>query len=70
MKRIKGTIVHIELEGGFWGIQTDSENYYPLHMHEQIKEEGRIISCSIELVDMMTAQNWGVPCKLLTFTTK
>ncbi len=70
MKRITGKIVYIDLEGGFWGIQTDTENYFPLHMHEQLKEDERLISCSIQEVDVMTAQNWGIACRILTFTTR
>jgi len=70
MKRIKGEIVYIDLEGGFWGIQTAEANYFPLHMHEQLKTKGKTISCTVEVNhDIMTMQNWGIPCKIITFTT-
>lgn len=70
MKRIEGEIVYIDLEGGFWGIKTKEENYFPVQMHEQLKTKGKSISCSIEIdPDIMTMQNWGIPCRIVTFKT-
>lgn len=70
MKRIKGEIVFIDLEGGFWGIRTLDEKFFPVHMHEQLKSPGRMITCSIEVdLDIMTTQSWGTPCRIVTFTT-
>ncbi len=69
MTKIEGTVKYIDLEGGFWGIVTESENYYPIHFHEQLKQHGLHLSCSIVKLNVMTAQNWGIPCRIESFVT-
>ena len=68
-KKIKGTLKFIDLEGGFWGIVTPQGNYAPLELPEQLKKNGQALSCTVEEVDVMTAHNWGIPCKIISFTT-
>lgn len=66
---INGKTVFMDLEGGFWGISTDSEDYLPINFPEQLKQAGMDISCGIEELDIMTSQNWGVPCRIISFST-
>jgi len=70
MKKVTGKIVYVDLEGGFWGIQTSEANYFPLHMHEQLKLKDQEITCHIQVdEEVMTMQAWGIPCHIITFTT-
>ncbi len=69
VKRISGIIRYIDLEGGFWGIEAE-ENYYPINFPEQLKTENEKIHCSIIIDDdLMTLQQWGIPCRILSFLT-
>jgi hypothetical protein len=67
--KINGKVDYIELEGGFWGIKTNSENYLPIDLPEQLQQKGETVVCTVEVLDIMTTHNWGVPCKVLSFTT-
>lgn len=68
-RRIKGTVKHLEFEGGFWGIIGD-DNYYPLNFPEQLKTDGAQIECTIEIMDdVMTSVSWGLPCRIHSFKT-
>ena len=70
MTYITGTSTYIDLEGGFWGIKTATDNYYPINMPEQLKTEGCKAYCSITILeDVMTMQNWGIVCKVESFNT-
>ncbi len=59
----------MDLEGGFWGIVTDNEDYLPLEFPEQLKTVDMEVTCSIEVADEMTMHNWGVPCYIVSFST-
>ena len=70
MPSITGTIVFKNLEGGFWGIETKDANYLPLHMHEQLKKNGLIVTLEIvDRSDIMSNSNWGKPCEIVAFST-
>ena len=68
-RSITGVIKYVDLEGGFWGIETDQEKYFPLNLPEQLKEIDAKVSCNIEVLDVMSLQSWGTPCKIFSFTT-
>ena len=71
MKHVTGTITYVDLEGGFWGIKTNTNNYLPLEMPDQLKYDGLETSCALFILeDVMTMNNWGIPCKLISFKTK
>jgi len=68
-KRIQGIVKYIDLEGGFWGIESD-DNYLALNFPEQLKKNGASISCVVETdIDVMTMYNWGTVCKIISFST-
>ena len=69
METIMGKSVYVSLEGGFWGISTDAGNYLPIEMPEQLKCKDQPISCTVELIEVMSLQNWGQPCRIISFKT-
>ncbi|MEM2124626.1 MAG: protease inhibitor I42 family protein [Methanolinea sp.] len=66
-----GTIVHVPLEGGFFGIAgDDGRNYLPLALGEEFHVDGlRVAFEAEEVPDVATIQMWGTPVNL-TFTEK
>jgi len=69
-QQIKGKAVYINLEGGFWGIETDSSKFYPLQMPEQLKIANAAVQCTIKLrEDIASIYSWGVPCEIISFST-
>jgi inhibitor of cysteine peptidase len=66
-----GTIVFIDLEGGFYGIVgDDGRDYYPLMMDEQFRKDGLRIAFDYEPVkDMAAIQMWGIPVNLTFIET-
>lgn len=59
----QGTIRHISLEGGFYGIVTDKGlKLLPLNLAKQYRQDGAIIEFSGEYAkNLMTIQQWGKP---------
>ena len=58
---ISGTVKYIELEGGFYGIQTDEgEDYFPINLADEYKEDGlKIIFKMKSRTDIFTTVMWG-----------
>jgi hypothetical protein len=56
-----GTIVHDELEGGFWGIMTDSGTRYELvSLPEKFKKAGASVKFTgVEVKDAASIHMWG-----------
>ncbi len=60
---IRGTVVYLEMEGGFYGIITDDgESLLPLNLSEEHQVNGMLIyfTYSVE-EDIATIQQWGTP---------
>ena len=69
-KRVVGIVKYLEIEMGFWGIETDNEKYFPINLPEQLKTNKAEIICSLEILEyVMTSHNWGRPCKVISFMT-
>lgn len=68
---IKGTVKYIDLEIGFWGIETaDGEKFIPVNMPEQLKNQGREVEITAELSpDLGGLHMWGTYIKILSFET-
>jgi len=64
---LKGTIVFVELEGGFYGIIADSgERYFPLNLDEQHKVNNLKVRIEGKLrKNVMTTTMWGTPFEIL-----
>ena len=73
MKRVKirGKVVYQKLGPGFWGIIGDNgEEYRPLNMPEQLKNEGSKVQCTArEIEEDASIFMWGVPVKIISFET-
>jgi len=68
--RIKGKVVHQDLEGGFWGVVgEDGRQWLPVNMPEQLKEEGKEVSLTVKETETVSIQMWGTPIQVLSFHT-
>lgn len=58
---IVATVRYIDLEGGFYGVESDAgENYYPINLTDEFKEDGlRIIFKVKPRPEIMTTVMWG-----------
>lgn len=68
-KKVTGTTKFIDLEGGIWAIMTTQGNFAPLNFPEQLRTEGKKVSCTLKELDVMTLHNWGIPCEIISFST-
>ncbi len=55
------TVKYIDLEGGFYGIESDAGvSYLPINLEDEYKEDGlRIVFKMRERNDIMTTKMWG-----------
>lgn len=62
-----GTVIFVNLEGGFYGIiGDDGTNYYPLQLDDQYKVDGLRVAFEYEPVkETVTIQMWGEPVNLI-----
>ncbi|WP_157209629.1 hypothetical protein [Methanosalsum zhilinae] len=67
-----GTVIHVDLEGGFYGIVTDKgDRYYPLNMDEIYAENGMDITFVGKVKeDTVTAQMWGTPVEIISMSER
>ncbi len=61
-----GTVLHLEMEGGFYGIESDSGDHYrPVNLPEPFASAGlRVRFCADPVQGLMGIQMWGVPVKI------
>jgi hypothetical protein len=61
-----GTITHMELEGGFYGlIASDGTRYLPLNLDDLFKVDGMNVTFEgILRDDVATIQQWGIPLEI------
>jgi len=61
-----GTVTHVELEGGFYGIVTDDgARYLPLDLSEEYRTDGmRVTFTAVPAEDTATIQQWGTPIRI------
>ena len=61
-----GTIRHIPLEGGFWGIiADDGRRFDPLELDPALQRDGlRVHFEAMPETDVMTVRMWGTPVTL------
>lgn len=61
IKDMKGTVVYVDLEGGFYGIRgEDGKSYNPINLEEEYKRDGiRIEFSAVVRKDIMSIQMWG-----------
>ncbi|MEZ4701978.1 MAG: hypothetical protein R2834_16720 [Rhodothermales bacterium] len=63
----KGTIVYLDLEGGFYGIEAeDGERYFPINLALTYREDGLRVQFDMRLrTDVMTTVMWGTPIEII-----
>ena len=66
-----GTVRHIALEGGFYGIVTDTgANYLPINLGNEFRQDGlRVRFEKVQRSDVVTIYMWGVPVELTKIET-
>ena len=62
-----GTVIFLDLEGGFYGIRgDDGEDYYPVRLDEEFQVHGLRVSFESEPAkDVVTIHMWGIPVNLI-----
>lgn len=69
--KIKGTVRYINLETGFWGIETpDGQKYIPINMPEQLKHDGKTVEVKAKSADGVSGLHmWGKYVDITSFKT-
>ncbi len=64
--RITGTIVHNDIEGGFWGIVgDDGAKYRPVDgLPEAVQTDGLRVEAEVEPVTVLSFAMWGRSVRL------
>lgn len=64
--KIVGTMVYEDIEGGFWGIETDDgEKFKPVSgLPESAQEKGQRVEAEVERVQVMGISMWGKAVKV------
>jgi len=64
---VTGTVKHIELEGGFYGIVGDQGNKFdPVNLPDRFKEDGlRVKACMKQLEDRVSFRMWGTLVEII-----
>ncbi len=62
-----GTVIFVDLEGGFYGILTDlGQQFYPLNLDEMYSQDGMEVTFVAQVKDdIVTAQMWGIPVEIM-----
>ena len=62
-----GTVTHVDLEGGFYGIVADDgERYLPMDLDEAWLIDGERVTFAARILDgVMTIQQWGTPVEIV-----
>lgn len=66
-----GTIVYVDLEGGFYGlVAEDGTKYNPLNLEEAFKQDSlRVRFRGEKKTDVMTTRMWGTNLQILDMLT-
>lgn len=67
MPKITATVVHLDFEGGFWGLVGDDEQkWLPIDsLPESVQKDGLRVEARIEPVQAVSFAMWGRPVRLL-----
>ncbi len=59
--QVEGTVVWLDFEGGFWGIEGDDERKYcPEDLPESVATKGKRVRMSYERSERMSTRMWGI----------
>ena len=64
-----GTIRHVGVEGGFWGITGDNgQKYDPLNLPEELQQAGLKLKFWVRIrKDIATTHMWGTPVQIVRY---
>ena len=63
--RFDGTVVYVDLEGGFYGIEAvTGERLLPLNLAEGFQRDGLAVTVHGRFEEAMTIQQWGRPFQI------
>ncbi|MHA1379697.1 MAG: hypothetical protein ACTSRG_15105 [Candidatus Helarchaeota archaeon] len=63
----KGTIKHLKIEGGFYGIiGEDGSKYYPSNLPDEFKKEGLRVIFRVKKRSVVSFQMWGTNVEIVT----
>lgn len=61
----QGTVQFLNLEGGFYGIITDSgKRLLPMNLAKEFRQNGAIIRVKGKVKNVLTIQQWGTPFEI------
>ncbi len=68
--KIKGTVKHHKISGGFWGISDEKgKNWRPLVMPEKLQKDGLLVEIEAEKApETISIFMWGTSIKILQFS--
>ena len=66
---VMGTVRHIDLEGGFYGIVTDDgRRLEPVNLPREYRKDGvRLRARVVSLRDRVSIRMWGTPVRIIEF---
>jgi hypothetical protein len=64
--KIKGTITHVPLSGGFWGITADNgQKFRPVHaLAQEFQQEGLTVEAIVEPAQVFSIFMWGTDVEI------
>ena len=63
---LTGTMTFVDLEGGYWAVVSDGENYIPLNLPENYKVEGKRVTFEVvEQPDMVGIHMGGTYVEII-----
>ena len=65
--KFRGTVRHVDIEGGFWGIITDGESkYFPVNLGEAYRRDGLRVRGELKLLgDRPGIRMWGEEVEII-----
>jgi hypothetical protein len=68
---ITGTVVFVDLEGGFYGIAADDgTRYLPLDLPGEFAQDGLPVTAEVVVKeDVATIQQWGTPVEIIAIAS-
>ncbi|MBE2280197.1 MAG: hypothetical protein IAE91_07390 [Ignavibacteriaceae bacterium] len=68
-RRGEGTVIYMDLEGGFYGIRDISgRNLYPVNLPKEYQVDGLYISYDYKEVEVFTIAQWGQPVEIVNIS--
>lgn len=64
--QFEARVVHLDLEGGFWGlIAADGSKYDPGRLEQRFMKHGLRVRVQAQAVDVASIRMWGTPVRII-----